>query len=183
MPCGGGLSEPHERALQGGEKRGGWGAGEEVSGRSVQAWDVIAEGTQVGQSSPPVSFSLIQAQKQKRLQVKRGGLSPPAGQWEVCARLCTTRWRWRRLERWLTSWRSSRSSTSELQRDSCCHKVAFQFCSLVNVQLLVGCDSFENLFTLTNKLMLHLCFMELLWHQICFLTPFFCPPPCSCAPF
>lgn len=68
MPCRGGLSEPHERALPGGEERGRRGAGEGVSGRSVQAWDVIAEGTQVGQSSP-VSLSNIVAGKQKRSKV------------------------------------------------------------------------------------------------------------------
>lgn len=64
MPCRGGLSEPHERDLPGGEERGERGTGEEVSGQGVQAWDDITEWTQVGQSSPG-SIYLILCHKQK----------------------------------------------------------------------------------------------------------------------
>lgn len=42
-----GLSEPHERTFSCREERGRWRLGKGVPGRSIQAWDDIAERTQV----------------------------------------------------------------------------------------------------------------------------------------
>lgn len=47
VPRGRGLSKPHERTISCGEERGRWFLGKGVPGWSVQAWDDIAERTQV----------------------------------------------------------------------------------------------------------------------------------------